>query len=134
MQTAYFQLVRLFHRFSRWCHSLWARSRFGSITSPARAHPNVRDFNRAGACTQRRASALPPAVKPASEKAATPGLTLVATSSTPNPAAPFVTAAARTVRIHRVGAGASERMALVGRMSDVCAELDRLVLRERRRA
>ena len=38
------------------------------------------------------------------------------------------------VRIHRVGVGSGERIALVGRMSDVCAELDRLALRERRRA
>lgn len=45
------------------------------------------------------------------------------------PAAPRITAA-RPVRVLRLREGAAERLAIVGRMADVCAELDRLVARE----
>ena len=38
---------------------------------------------------------------------------------------------ARPVRVLRTREGATERLAIVGRMADVCAELDRLVARER---
>lgn len=39
--------------------------------------------------------------------------------------------AARPVRVLRAREGTIERLAIVGRMADVCAELDRLVARER---
>lgn len=38
---------------------------------------------------------------------------------------------ARPVRVLRMCEGTTERLAIVGRMADVCAELDRLVARER---
>ena len=125
MQTAYWSLVRLSHRVARaygsWCRGWRPRSRVITLVHIAPA-PNVVHFKRA----QSGAGKLVGAAAPT--KVAAPKLTLVARGSAPNAPAP----ALRTVRIHRVGVGASERMALVGRMSDVCAELDRLALRERR--
>ncbi|WP_158606127.1 hypothetical protein [Simplicispira hankyongi] len=38
---------------------------------------------------------------------------------------------ARPVRVLRMREGTTERLAIVGRMADVCAELDRLAARER---
>ena len=45
------------------------------------------------------------------------------------PAAPRIHIV-RPVRVLRLREGASERLAIVGRMADVCAELDRLAARE----
>lgn len=45
--------------------------------------------------------------------------------------APVSQARPHVVRVLRARDGSTERLALVGRMADVCAELDRLVARER---
>ena len=139
MQTAYVHLVRLSHRIARWCRLGRPRSRaithISLAPTPAVSpvpNPKVLHFKRASACAGRSAHSLACAVPPASTKAAVPNLTLITRGAASNLAVSAAAGSTGTVRIHRVGVGASERMALVGRMSDVCAELDRLALRERR--
>lgn len=135
MQTAYARFIRLSRLISRWGRH-WRRrrsARKAAVTAPIA--PNVLRFKRAATGAQRSSDTVVSPPTNASSHVATASLVLVGrNTAVANPDVPIAVTSRRAVRIHRVGVGAGERIALVGRMADVCAELDRLALRERRRA
>ena len=132
MQTFHPQWARLSGFISLLRLRLSPRRRVTPHAAPAVANAEVLLFRREAARGARSAKSDASAQKNRPITAA--NLKLVEPRSSDNVAAPMALAPSRRVRVHRVGEGATERLVLVGRMSDVCAELDRLVLRERRRA
>lgn len=122
----------LFHRASRLTLSLFSLRPW---VRPRAASPGIRS-----ACEPSTTGRAAVARRPASSASSdTTGLGLTDCSPgeiaapicahSPAPALPRVPRA-RTVRVLHRREGAAERLAIVGRMADVCAELDRLAARE----
>lgn len=126
MQTALCQFVRLSRHVSGWCRGLWPR------TDPAAFQRTGVHFASAGKPLPSRAGASALAHANTDRTRETRSIVIPAAPAATAPAARAPVAPTRAVRVHRAGAGSGERLALVGRMSDVCAELDRLASRERR--
>lgn len=132
MQTFHFHWARLSGFISLLRLRVSPRRQVSPHAAPAVADAEVLLFRRETARGPHSAKSDASAQKNRPRPAA--NLKLVEPRSSSNVAAPMAFAPSRCVRVHRVGEGATERLVLVGRMSDVCAELDRLALRERRRA
>lgn len=132
MQPFHLPWARVSGRLVRLYRSLQLHAARNSPAVPPPSKADIVQF-RGTSCGDHR-GAMPGSLAQKSKPAPNPKLTLVEQASTKNsnPSTSFT--ASRRVRIHRAGEGAAERMVLVGRMADVCAELDRLALRELRRA
>lgn len=132
MQPFHLTWARVSGRVSLLYRSLWLGAAKTAPAVPPPGNADIAQFRSTSTGDNR--GEKPGSLAQKGKLATNPKLTLVeqATTKNLNPSTSF--AASRRVRIHRAGEGATERMVLVGRMSDVCAELDRLALRELRRA
>ncbi|AVO42517.1 hypothetical protein [Simplicispira suum] len=128
MQIAFHHLSRLSLSFVTLCRS------FGGEAAHKRSHAAknapaavVHPIELTGT------SSPPPATSPRSAGRAAPQGARAASARCTRP--PVASRAsiqpARTVRVLRKREGSAEHLAIVGRMADVCAELDRLAARER---
>lgn len=114
----------LFDRASRLAVSLFSPRQWGRTNA---APPHIRS-----GCEAAPVGCVAAVRRPSTpvHNMGTPGsITATVRSQHPSPAL-VRTPRVHTVRVLRRREGAAERLAIVGRMADVCAELDRLAARE----
>lgn len=123
MQIAFRHLSRLSLSLVTLCRS------FGGDAAHQRSHP----ARKAPPAAVRPIDLSSPSASACStSSAALQGVRVASARCTRPPAASRASIQpSRTVRVLRKREGSAEHLAIVGRMADVCAELDRLVARER---
>ena len=126
MQTAFRHLSRLSLSLVTLCRS------FGGDAAHQRSHPARKAPPAAVRPIDLSSLSSPSANACSTSSAALQGVRVASARCTRPPAASRASIQpSRTVRVLRKREGSAEHLAIVGRMADVCAELDRLVARER---